>query len=291
MNGPVRGPVRAPVDTGDISPRRYFATVAVVLGLLFGFIAGDGSSGGQRLASLAQWQLQSIVPMALLLASHIAWSRIRAFETLGPWLRLSLSGISGSLLFTPLALLIDQWFAPGEEVFSLQELAGEFVGLAPPVTLAWLAINAPFVLGFRLRAVGAQAPEITHRERVVAAPAELHGGPSADPPAPFLALVPPALRGELLYLQAELHYLAVVTTRGRALVLYNLRDAADELPGWQGLLTHRSYWVALDRVRAFRRRGRQGALTMENGDTVPVSRRRVPAVEAALSATRSDTAR
>lgn len=288
MNGPVTGSIRAPVDTGDISPRRYFATIAVVLGLLFGFIAGDSSSGAQRLASLAQWQLQSIVPMALLLAAHIAWSQLRAFETLGPWLRLSLSGISGCLLFAPIALLIDQWFAPGEEAFSVRELVDEFVSLAPPVTLAWLAINAPFVLGLRLRAAGAPARESTPEERTVAA---LRAGVSAEPPAPFLSLVPPALRGELLYLQAELHYLAVVTTRGRALVLYNLRDAADELPGWQGLLTHRSYWVALDRVRGFRRRGRQGELTMENGDTVPVSRRRLPAVEAALSSTGSDTAR
>ena len=148
------------------------------------------------------------------------------------------------------------------------ELADEFVGVVPPVVLCWLAINAPWVLGYRL------------------SNADGHSGHlGANTPAQgfeprFFELLPKASREELLYLQAELHYIAVVTAHGRTLILYNLRDAIADLGDTPGIQPHRSYWVAADQVKGLRRRGRQGVLQMSNGDDVPVSRRSLAAVEA-----------
>lgn len=250
-------------DLGDITPLTYFAVIAVVVGLLFGFISGAGDDR-PLLLRLLQWQLQSCLPMALMVGSQVGLARLTAFERLGPWWQLLGSGLSGALLFTPLALGIDAVFQG--DPLNPTELLDEFQGVAPPVILCWLAINAPWVLGFRLRSVA--GPDTGSRD-----------SRSGQPAAAFMAMVPGALRGELLYLEAELHYVAVVTSRGRALILYNLRDAIDELVDRPGVQPHRSYWVSAEHVTDLKRRGRQGLLCISNGDQVPVSRRNLAAVQ------------
>ncbi len=305
--------MNGPFDIGDVSPRRYFAIVAIVLGLLFAFVAGDDDSGAELLESLVLWQLQSIAPMLLLLASHMAWSWLPLFDRQGPWLQLLISGLSGALLFSPLAALLDYHLEDSQAAFGVAVIVNEAVSIAPPITLAWIAINAPFVLGLRLTNTGrsavqpsADAPGVGRAGDQRAADAnrppdeaEDYGDGAAlqpQPPRPdysqlpFMRLVAPSLRGRVIYLQAELHYLAVVTEFGRSLILYNLRDAVDELAGTErGLLTHRSFWVAMRSIRSFRRRGRQGVLQMENDDEVPVSRRRISALGAVFDTT-SDAA-
>ncbi len=291
--------MNGPFDIGDVSPRRYFAVAAVVLGLLFAFIAGDDESPALLLQSLTLWLAQACIPMVLLLAAHIAWLRLSFFEALSPWFQLLISGLTGSILFAPAAAALDQFLEPGSSPLSWVTVIEEALNIAPPITLAWIALNAPFVLGLRLTNTGAErrrpddAGEGAVRMPGLASEAGLRSGlePVANDSAPaFMDLVAPSIRGRLIYLQAELHYLAVVTERGRSLILYNLRDAVAELPEDSGLLTHRSYWVARQAVTAYRRRGRQGVLTMENGDEVPVSRRRITDVQALVGAVERDAA-
>jgi hypothetical protein len=251
-------------DLGEVTPLRYFAAIAVVVGLLFAFITGGGDSAPLPLR-LLQWQLQSCLPMALMVSSQLLLARLPAFERINTWWQLALSGLMGATLFTPLALGIDAWLL-GDPI-NWAELADEFLGVVPPVVICWLAINAPWVLGFRLQVMPADAGSA--------------GQAPPEPPQPgFMTLVPAPVRGELLYLEAELHYVAVVTSRGRALILYNLRDAIDELAAWPGVHPHRSYWVSAAQVTGLHRRGRQGVLHISNGDQVPVSRRNLAQVQA-----------
>jgi hypothetical protein len=286
--------MNGPFDMGDVSPRRYFAAAAVVLGLLFAFVAGDDETPGMLLRSLVLWQVQACVPMVLLLLSHICWLRIALFEALSPWAQLLISGLTGSVLFSPVAVLLDRVLEGDPGQLDWISILEEALNIAPPITLAWIAMNAPFVLGLRLtntaggrsRAVRGEAaawsPPRGAPARADDDPADaVHTGESVPEPA-FMALVAPTARGRLIYLQAELHYLAVVTDRGRSLILYNLRDAINELPEDYGLITHRSFWVVREAVRDYRRVGRQGTLIVDNGDEVPVSRRRIGDVQSLL---------
>lgn len=255
------------IDLGDISAATYFGGLAVVTGLLFALI--DDVSGGlaAMLLHFLQWQLQTCVPMALLVIAQLCLGRCSALEGTSPWLQLGLSGLLGTLVFTPLALGLDIALVGGSERFDWPALRGEYLAVAPPVVVCWIAINVPWQTGFRLQRSGKPAPVDVD-----------------DAPLPgFYQLLVPAMRTELIYLEAELHYLAVVTTTGRSLILYNLRDAVAELPTYQGIQTHRSYWVALDHVRGLKRRDRQGEVQMSNGDSVPVSRRNLAEVDAALT--------
>lgn len=86
----------------------------------------------------------------------------------------------------------------------------------------------------------------------------------------FVARLPEQAGSDIVYLTASGHYVNVVTTTGKAVVLMRLRDAINEL-GDVGMQVHRSCWVAHDHVDAIEQDGPQVSIRLSNGDTVPVS--------------------
>ncbi|MCA2013039.1 LytTR family transcriptional regulator [Cereibacter sphaeroides] len=102
-------------------------------------------------------------------------------------------------------------------------------------------------------------------------------------PPRLLSRLPLDKRGPLIALSVQDHYVEVVTTKGRELLLMRLGDAMAETEGCAGLQVHRSHWVALGQVQAARREGARGVLTMSDGREIPVSRTYLPdAKEAGL---------
>ncbi len=89
--------------------------------------------------------------------------------------------------------------------------------------------------------------------------------------ATFLRRLPIEFRGSLVRIEAQDHYLNVVTARGHTLILMRLGDAMGELVG-QGLQVHRSHWIAPEAVEKHRREGGRDLLVMSDGTDVPVSR-------------------
>jgi DNA-binding LytR/AlgR family response regulator len=82
-------------------------------------------------------------------------------------------------------------------------------------------------------------------------------------------------------IQADLHYLHVRTTRGRATILASM-SAAETALGELGLRVHRSHWIALAHVARVARTARGTILILSDGARVPVSRRRSAEVQARL---------
>lgn len=89
----------------------------------------------------------------------------------------------------------------------------------------------------------------------------------------FLQNIPISLRGELLCLKTEDHYLQVYTDKGRHLLLMRLTDAMAMLEDVQGLKVHRSWWVSDSAVMKAIREDRKISLLLKNDLVVPVSRR------------------
>lgn len=267
---------------GAVTPTRYFFGIAIVLGLLFALITPGTGEVSDSLRRLFQWQVQTLGPMALLILSHLFLHQWESYERLNPWLKLGLSGTLGAVLFSPFALALDLWLLE-ETITQGQWLAAwlkELSNLAPPVIICWMAINAPWLLGFRL----VKHDSLTRTGQTSTAPASPVGHSECgneDPP--FFKLIPSVIRAEVVYLKAELHYLEVVTVNGKALILYNLKDAIREMPQSSGVQTHRSYWVATSFVESFKKRGRQGFLHLTNGESIPVSRRNLEAVTSLLA--------
>ncbi len=249
------------IEIGGVTPTRYFFSIAVVLGLLFAMTSGD--AGHSALLVGLQWQLQTLVPMALLIGAHMLLLRSTGFAALNRWFTLAVSGVIGGSLFAPVALAIDVWLDPtlGLHDFG-SELPAEWLAVVPPVTLCWLALNAPWQLGYRLQKAESPAEEGTNEAEATALPE-------------FVELLPADRRGPVLMLKSELHYLQVVTEQGSGLILYNLGDAVEQLAEVPGMLVHRSYWVAFDAIERLLRKGRQGELELRDGSRVPVSRTRL----------------
>ena len=103
-------------------------------------------------------------------------------------------------------------------------------------------------------------------------------GPNRDPEAAFLRHLPLDRRGPLIRIEAQDHYLNVVTQRGSALVLLRLQDAVAALQTADGLQVHRSHWVAKNAVAQHRRIQGRDFLLLKSGDEIPVSRSFRPAV-------------
>ena len=96
--------------------------------------------------------------------------------------------------------------------------------------------------------------------------------------------LPPKLRGaDLIALKSEDHYLRVYTSAGDDLILMSMENAMTALSGYPGVRTHRSWWVALDRLPPVSAAAKLGAdIQLPSGLTVPISRRRAKSVLSAL---------
>lgn len=261
-------------ELGAVSPRRYFVVVAMVFGLLFGLIV-DPDPGIRAWGHLLQWQVQTGVPMALLVGSHLLLHRFTWFEARRPWLRLILSGTIGVLVTAPMLHAADVLMAVDSRAAQgwWWGAALEVLDIGPPILVAWLAINAPWVWGLQL----------VHRTANAEPNPSTPSGKPCAMPTGFLSQLPPSLGIDLISLKAELHYLTVATTRGRTLVLYNLKDAVAELDPALGYQCHRSYWVAGNHIVSLRKSGRQGTLRLSDGSEIPVSRSRFAEIEARLA--------
>ncbi len=93
-----------------------------------------------------------------------------------------------------------------------------------------------------------------------------------DPQAIFLRRIPLDKRAPLVRLEAQDHYLRVVTDVGDALILMRLQDAMHALAGAEGMQVHRSHWVATKAIAAHKREQGRDLLVLSNGDEIPISR-------------------
>lgn len=274
-------------DFGAIRPMYYFFGVSAFLGSVFSLVSENEQS--HFLYHLALWLLQTVGPIFVLVYCHVLLHKSTFFDRLNPWLKLSISGAVGAFIFSPLALGLDFLWnndpMPNETSSLFLLWIDECLAVLPPITISWIAINAPWLLGFTFSpSLHSSHPDLL---KDTVAPIEIikHSKPSnvqikhtSVPDEknalhyPFYALLTRPINGDLIYLQSELHYLLVVTTLGRELILYNLKDAIAEIEANKGIQSHRSYWVSYQHISDLCKKGRQGELTMSNGDRVPVSR-------------------
>ena len=93
-----------------------------------------------------------------------------------------------------------------------------------------------------------------------------------DAQATLMLRLPPAKRGELLYMSMQDHYVEIVTSKGRELVLLRLADAINEAGSKTGIQVHRSHWAAFSAIASSRRDGGKVSVVMSDGTELPVSR-------------------
>lgn len=248
---------------GDINPIKYFYFVSSITGLLFALVAPNEKL--PFLLHLLVWQLQAFIPISTIIISHILLSKSETFTRLAYWQQLLLSGLFGSIVFSPLALLIDIYIVgEGFPNSLLFELLDEAAAVTPPVTIFWLLINLPWILGFEYQQ--------KHNERSKQIQSDFVSTSSKHPLPAFLSSTNINNVNEVVSLSAQLHYLEICTDNNKYLILYSLAKAIEELPKSIGIQIHRSHWVGFEHVNGINKVGRQGEVVLSNGNKLPISR-------------------
>ena len=265
---------------------------ACVLTLLFVALDPGASAGLPPVLAAIYWFAHIGIGLALCVLAAILLNRTGLLDGSPGVLAILASGLLGSLLFAPIALALEQvmpqsptgvpdgWLDQWELAGGVRAVVAEWLNLAPEFVTAWLLLNAPPLLRRRaLEDIGATA---------VAEPAAAPGPPPAEAEGPdpaavngFLDRLPPAIGRDFIAISADLHYLNVVTRRGRATVLGTLDDAERALDG-EALRIHRSHLVARGGVRRVLRKGNQWFVETVTAQKLPVSRRRVALVRERL---------
>lgn len=252
----------------------FWATLSLLIGLAGPFGTHDALGAGPR---IAYW---AAVVGASVLLSHAMRGVDRFLMRHWRWY----TGLSAFWRDRVLNLI----YAAGLSGVVWGLNAALFIGWTSPLAYLWLfgmvlavalVIEAGFALAGRGRGAGTDAPRAAAGDAGLAPTAQ--GDGVADPAARFLRNLPPARRGPLVRIEAQDHYLVVVTDSGQATILMRMSDAEADLPAALGVRVHRSHWVAHAAVTGRRRDGDRMILHTRDGAAVPVSRGYRKAAQAA----------
>ncbi len=145
--------------------------------------------------------------------------------------------------------------------FSL-DFTMQFLRNILPGTVLWVGVNYLFD-----RMVG------TPRYRYPDLPQAGRSHAAEPPSPPILHRLSDDLQGDLLFLQAEDHYVRVATTAGQKLVHSRFSDAITAAHPVGGAQVHRSFWVAYSAIIELKKTS-SGAYSVliADGTLLPVSR-------------------
>ena len=262
---PERGPASGAIMPGDtVTTVRLllFVTLGVALSLALWSLEPAAADGIVGARALLFWALHVIVLLPLLYGTQAVVLLLPLQKRLVPVLSLVLSGILGSVMFTPFAMAIDTFFGASNDVADegpfLVRAFGEFLNFAVPVTLIWILINT--------------------RQLSRLSVARLKVSPEQDRPAlaademEFWSQVPAALGYDLVALSAEQHYVRVYTVKGDTLILFAFRRAIAAVARFEGMQIHRSHWVRFAHVADLSGTTRDLRCRLATGEVLPVSR-------------------
>ncbi|MEX0304944.1 MAG: LytTR family DNA-binding domain-containing protein [Leisingera sp.] len=218
----------------------------------------------------------SFVPAALLWMIHLFASTqfVLGIAALAVRLQIAMPwpwvlGILGlPFLLAPVSLVVDGWFdgspLAGHSGRAGASLLAEFGAIALPSMFC-----AALSVMLALRVAGLSRPQQP------APPVEPVSIPEAELRLrQVLPLVPHSLGNDLVRVEAQDHYVKVVTAQGNVTIKQGFSECVGALEPFLGVQCHRSHWIRFKHVKSVKRAGSAYVCLMEDGSEVPVSRRR-----------------
>lgn len=93
-----------------------------------------------------------------------------------------------------------------------------------------------------------------------------------DEDSAFFRSIDPPILGQIYRVEAQEHYVQVVSSDDTRMLLYRFSDVVKQLPDSLGLQVHRSHWVAYDAVEKLSFQGQSLKLLLKDDTQIPVSR-------------------
>ena len=251
---------------------KYYFWVGVSLVFIFSLLNPAGTINAGFHIRFITWAFNVSFLLIIMIWLHLALQSTKMFNFLNPWLQLSTSGILGSIVFVPLGLGVDYIFSLDDwsGISSIQEsfpiILKELKGVLFPATLTWIAINAPRIIQLDFKKINEKMTGHAETRKNEEKPNLKNN---------FLSIVPQQIGNDIIYLKSELHYIRVVTNDHERLVLFNLKDAIDDLEKTiEGIQTHRSYWVSKSHIKSMKSDNNKKFIVTSNDQKIPVSRRK-----------------
>ena len=263
-------------------------SLLVVAGLLSVFctiIKPDISAELAPLPRLVFWVAHVSVGLIGILLASVLIRRFCPHRQFSLFITICLTGMVGALLATPALLLLEEFFPKEIDLDWLdrfgqsgwwQALLAEYLEVLPNLLLVWYLVNLPLLFNKPLLL---QTPDDDE--------------PDAPPPGEqtqreeelrqrreqLYEKLPEVIGRDIVAISSDLHYLNVHTVLGKFLVLGTLKYYVEAF-GDEGILVHRSSWVAKQHVVKVRTSGEETYCLMSNGLKVPISRSRKKQVKA-----------
>jgi hypothetical protein len=284
---------------GNWKPRLlFYVGVPVLTALLFALNQAGMARLLPKALAFPYWLGLTLPLWALLdLCSRAVAIMLRRFEPRA-WLVLLLGSLAAMAIFSPYVIVYVGLFTsllPAGASYTVNTPFPEaFLDLRRFLTFSglpiyWIVVSLAFARSFgfpsylptarsssAIPADPVSPPEAQPQAAEQLPPADQRPSVDQRPPVDqttgFRALVPYHLGQELVALQAEDHYVRVVTDKGNALIRYRFSDALEEVRNLEGVQVHRSHWVALRAIDRLRPEGKGYTLCLHNGSEVPVSR-------------------
>jgi len=270
------------LDSTTVSVEKYFIFSSIALIIVFAWMEPAGAAGLGFGRGLVFWTIQISILIPLLITTQHFISRYCNFRSVNsPWIQTAIGGVVAASLFVPLAFSLDLLFGIPDDTAGGGIIAGlldEASGVVVPVTITWLALNAPWILQLdfsKERRATHPLPQ-DHSDQFSAI--------TTDQTGRFIQELTTRASGDIISISSELHYLRVTTTDSEVMFLYNLKDAIDELPAGLGIQIHRSHWVSMEYVTKLSKLNGATECLLSNGKSLPVSRRKYSEVKELLAA-------
>lgn len=299
------------------SPLVFLMGMTFVLTVMLGLMEPTSSGGLNLLSRTVFWTLH-LFPATLCAWVISGWLfNIRASRRVSPWILLVMAGAVTGLLLAPISVTLELLFGVIDANDSqskplsftvtdwISELKDELQAVPLTTAILWPAMNAFVVWRMRDDALGNRPAEIPSLDLPFVPQAQVPAAvidvlPKSTPEqrepiieskqkrsdvetSGFLSRLPARLGQDIVFVEAEEHYLRVVTSRGEHLLLQGFTHAITELEarGFDGIQIHRSVWVAWKHVENIDERTGAISVVLSTGVCLKIGRRRAKAVLAA----------
>jgi LytTr DNA-binding domain len=257
--------------------------VALVAGVLLGIIGPFGTFESMpSITRFSFWLGGIFVGMIIHIPLFYGGAWLAQQYRLPPWVWVSLSAVIAAL---PMTFVINGIFATmlgATSLDSMPQLYPFVLAISLPMQwVSYLTTERSAPLG-----VAVASPPLATEIWPSSVPvSEVPAREMMAAPAPKVAALAARLPGRLgkaiICLEMEDHYVRVHTEVGDTMIHMRMADAQSELEGVEGMLVHRSFWVARTAITGWQRDGKTLLLRLSNGKSVPVARDRQPLVRAA----------
>jgi hypothetical protein len=253
----------------------FVLAMSLLLAWLLAAHQGTQFQGYNVFSTYLYWTCRILIELAMFITVFIALEKYLT-KYLSVWLRFGLAILCSLIPFTLIITAFDLIIGLPElglngpsyiSTSRVREFGFELLFLLDNHILFCLLIFLPRLL--TLLSGHTNVKELLYEATKISEQVEVK---DTHYPDTFFDTLEPRLTGSLCCMEAQEHYIQVISSEESRMVLHRFSDAVRLMPMFLGMQVHRSHWVAHSAVQEVIVDGQSMKLKLSCGKSVPVSR-------------------